>query len=56
MERCVGPSPTYKHPHPFLHEVKLTTAQKTQVQNHFKEILCYIYADEGFQTLAVVCE
>ncbi|XP_060772964.1 lysophospholipid acyltransferase LPCAT4 isoform X2 [Neoarius graeffei] len=30
MERCTGPSPTYKHPHPFVHEVKLTTAQKIQ--------------------------
>ncbi|KAB5518397.1 hypothetical protein PHYPO_G00165390 [Pangasianodon hypophthalmus] len=28
MERCGEPSPTYRHTHPFIHEVKLTTAQK----------------------------
>ncbi|XP_060720278.1 lysophospholipid acyltransferase LPCAT4 [Tachysurus vachellii] len=28
MERCEGSSLTYKHTHPFVHEVKLTTAQK----------------------------
>ncbi|KAK3523458.1 hypothetical protein QTP86_033606 [Hemibagrus guttatus] len=28
MERCGGSSPTYKHTHPFVHEVKLSTAQK----------------------------
>ncbi|KAG7314100.1 hypothetical protein KOW79_022596 [Hemibagrus wyckioides] len=28
MERCRGPSPTYRHTHPFVHEVKLSTAQK----------------------------
>ncbi|KAF5901907.1 lysophospholipid acyltransferase LPCAT4, partial [Clarias magur] len=30
MERCGGPSPTYKRTHPFIHEVKMTTAQKIQ--------------------------
>ncbi|GAA6075577.1 lysophospholipid acyltransferase LPCAT4 isoform X1 [Tachysurus ichikawai] len=28
MERCEGSSLTYKHTHPFVHEVKLSTAQK----------------------------
>ncbi|XP_030635306.1 lysophospholipid acyltransferase LPCAT4 [Chanos chanos] len=28
MERCHGHSPTQEYPHPFVHEVKVTTAQK----------------------------
>ncbi|XP_076846850.1 lysophospholipid acyltransferase LPCAT4 [Brachyhypopomus gauderio] len=28
MERCMRHSPTYQHSHPFVHEVKLTTALK----------------------------